>query len=234
MSMLLGLKTGDEIEYLLDNEKSVKLTVSGIAENYAMHYIYVDPDTYADLYGKAPVYNTAYFNLDSGADESEFKSSVNACDEFYGISLMSAAGEDFLKSLDSLDAVVILLIVCAGLLAIVVLYNLANINITERVREIATIKVLGFYDLETSAYIYRENVITSVLGIFIGSFVGIILHRFVVITSEVDIVLFNRQLVWWAFLLGAAFTVVFTVIVNFALHFKLKKIDMVESMKSVE
>ncbi|MBQ2580324.1 MAG: ABC transporter permease, partial [Ruminococcus sp.] len=104
----------------------------------------------------------------------------------------------------------------------------------ERVREIATIKVLGFYDLETSAYIYRENVITSVLGIFIGSFVGIILHRFVVITSEVDIVLFNRQLVWWAFLLGAAFTVVFTVIVNFALHFKLKKIDMVESMKSVE
>ena len=234
MSMLLGLKTGDEIEYLLDNEKSVKLTVSGIAENYAMHYIYVDPDTYADLYGKAPVYNTAYFNLDSGADESEFKSSVNACDEFYGISLMSAAGEDFLKSLDSLDAVVILLIVCAGLLAIVVLYNLANINITERVREIATIKVLGFYDLETSAYIYREKVITSVLGIFIGSFVGIILHRFVVITSEVDIVLFNRQLVWWAFLLGAAFTVVFTVIVNFALHFKLKKIDMVESMKSVE
>ena len=234
MSMLLKIKTGGEIEFLLDGEKSVKLTVSGIAENYAMHYIYVDPETYTELYGKDPVYNTAYFNLEDGTDESAFKQSVNACDEFYGISLMSAAGEDFLKSLDSLDAVVILLIVCAGLLAIVVLYNLANINITERVREIATIKVLGFYDLETSAYIYRENIITAVLGIFTGSFVGVILHRFVVITAEVDIVLFNRSLVWWAFLLGAAFTVVFTVIVNFALHFKLKKIDMVESMKSVE
>ena len=147
---------------------------------------------------------------------------------------MSEAGNDFLNSLDSLNAVVILLIVCAGLLAIVVLYNLANININERVREIATIKVLGFYDIETSKYIYRENIITAVLGMIVGAFVGIVLHRFVVITSEVDIVLFNRQLVWWAYLLGAVFTVVFTFIVNFALHFKLKKIDMVESMKSVE
>ena len=129
---------------------------------------------------------------------------------------------------------VILLIVCAGLLAIVVLYNLANINITERVREIATIKVLGFYDIETSAYIYRENVITSVLGILAGFLAGIVLHHFVVITSEVDIVLFDRSLVWWSFLLGALFTVVFTVLVNFVLHFKHKKIDMVESMKSVE
>ena len=234
MSMLLHIRTGDEIEFALDGEKNVKFTVSGIAENYAMHYIYVDPETYADIYGKDPVYNTAYFNLKSGADESEFKNGVNSSDEFYGISLMSEAGKDFLKSLDSLDAVVVLLIVCAGLLAIVVLYNLANINITERVREIATIKVLGFYDIETSAYIYRENIITAILGIFVGSFVGIILHRFVVITSEVDIVLFNRSLVWWAFLLGAVITAVFTVIVNFALHFKLKKIDMVESMKSVE
>ncbi len=234
MSMLLSIKVGDSIEFELDKEKRVDIRVSGIAENYAMHYIYIDPQTYEELYDKQPVYNTAYFNLRSSTDESGFKKNIIGCDEFYGVSLMSEAGADFLNSLDSLDAVVILLIVCAGLLAIVVLYNLANINITERVREIATIKVLGFYDIETSAYIYRENVITAVLGIFIGSFVGIILHRFVVITSEVDIVLFNRQLVWWAFLLGAAFTVVFTVIVNFALHFKLKKIDMVESMKSVE
>lgn len=234
MSMLLKIKTGDKIEYQLDKEKSVTLTISGIAENYAMHYIYIDPQTFEDLYGRQPDYNTVCFNFKDGADEGAFKNEVTACKEFYGVSLMSESGKDFLTSLDSLDAVVILLIVCAGLLAIVVLYNLANINITERVREIATIKVLGFYDIETSAYIYRENIITAILGIFIGAFVGVILHRFVVITSEVDIVLFDRSLVWWAFLLGAAFTAVFTVIVNFVLHFKLKKIDMVESMKSVE
>lgn len=234
MSMLLKIKTGDKIEYQLDKEKSVTLTISGIAENYAMHYIYIDPQTFEDLYGRHPDYNTVCFNFKDGADEGAFKNEVTACKEFYGVSLMSESGKDFLTSLDSLDAVVILLIVCAGLLAIVVLYNLANINITERVREIATIKVLGFYDIETSAYIYRENIITAILGILIGAFVGIILHRFVVITAEVDIVLFDRRLVWWAFLLGAAFTAVFTVIVNFVLHFKLKKIDMVESMKSVE
>jgi putative ABC transport system permease protein len=135
---------------------------------------------------------------------------------------------------DSLDAIVILLIVCAGGLAFVVLYNLANINITERVREIATIKVLGFYDGETSAYIYRENLISTLVGIIVGLAAGKILHYFVVITSEVDLVLFNRQLVWWAYVLGALLTLAFAFIVNLVLHFKLKKIDMVESLKSVE
>lgn len=136
--------------------------------------------------------------------------------------------------MDSLDAIVILLIVCAGGLAFVVLYNLANINITERVREIATIKVLGFYDGETSAYIYRENLISTLVGIIVGLAAGKILHYFVVITSEVDLVLFNRQLVWWAYVLGALLTLAFAFIVNLVLHFKLKKIDMVESLKSVE
>ena len=136
--------------------------------------------------------------------------------------------------MDSLDAIVILLIVCAGGLAFVVLYNLANINITERVREIATIKVLGFYDGETSAYIYRENLISTLVGIIVGLAAGKILLYFVVITSEVDLVLFNRQLVWWAYVLGALLTLAFAFIVNLVLHFKLKKIDMVESLKSVE
>lgn len=127
-----------------------------------------------------------------------------------------------------------LLIFCAGLLAVIVLYNLANINITERTREIATIKVLGFYDSETSAYIYRENIISAVIGIAIGLAVGKILHYFVVITTEIDIVMFNRSLVWWAYLFGALLTMVFAAVVNVVLHFKLKKIDMVESLKSIE
>ena len=139
-----------------------------------------------------------------------------------------------MNSVDSLDKIVLLLITCAGLLAVIVLYNLANINITERVREIATVKVLGFYDGETSAYIYRENIISTVIGILIGIALGKLLHYFVVITSEVDIVLFNRELVWWAYLAGILITLVFAALVNFALHFKLRRINMVESLKSIE
>ena len=234
MSSLLNIKKGDDITISLEDEKQITLEVKGIVENYAMHYVYITPRQYEDLYGRTPGYNMAYVNLKEGSNEDDFKKEVISCGEFYGLSLMSEAGKDFLTSLDSLDAVVILLIVCAGLLAIVVLYNLANINITERVREIATIKVLGFYDLETSKYIYRENIVSAVLGIIMGFGAGIVLHHFVVITAEVDIVLFNHSLVWWAYALGAVFTAVFTVIVNFILHFKLKRIDMVESMKSVE
>ena len=234
MSSLLKIKKGDSITVSREDEKQITLEVKGIAENYAMHYVYITPQQYEGLYEKQPVYNMAYVNLKEDANESDFKKEVINCGEFYGVSLMSEAGKDFLTSLDSLDAVVILLIVCAGLLAFVVLYNLANINITERVREIATIKVLGFYDLETSKYIYRENIVSAVLGIILGFGAGIVLHHFVVITAEVDIVLFNHSLVWWSYVLGAVFTAAFTVIVNFVLHFKLKKIDMVESMKSVE
>ena len=154
--------------------------------------------------------------------------------DFLGITSKTDSSRGFLNSVDSLNTIVLLLIFCAGLLAVIVLYNLANINITERTREIATIKVLGFYDSETSAYIYRENIISAVIGIAIGLAVGKILHYFVVITTEIDIVMFNRSLVWWAYLFGALLTMVFAAVVNVVLHFKLKKIDMVESLKSIE
>ncbi|WP_410066134.1 ABC transporter permease, partial [Ruminococcus sp.] len=185
-------------------------------------------------YGEKPVYNLSFIDLKKDTDENSFKEQLISNDEFYGISFKNDSSRGFLNSVDSLDAIVILLIVCAGGLAFVVLYNLANINITERVREIATIKVLGFYDGETSAYIYRENLISTLVGIIVGLAAGKILHYFVVITSEVDLVLFNRQLVWWAYVLGALLTLAFAFIVNLVLHFKLKKIDMVESLKSVE
>ena len=133
-----------------------------------------------------------------------------------------------------MNSIVILLIVCAGVLAIVVLYNLSNINITERKREIATIKVLGFYNGEVLAYIIRENFLSTLIGIIFGLILGVFLHHFVVITSEVDIVMFNRNLVWWAYVFAFLLTVIFSVAVNFVLYFKLKKIEMVESLKSVE
>ena len=136
--------------------------------------------------------------------------------------------------ISSLNYVVMVIILSAGALAFVVLYNLANININERIHELATIKVLGFTDLELSAYIYRENIISSLAGMIIGLFGGIFLTRFVVQTAEVDIVMFSPDLPLYCFLLAALVTIVFVVAVNFVLYFRLKKIDMATSLKAIE
>lgn len=234
LAKLLDLKTGDTITIKLSDHEEKEFKIGGVSKNYALHYIYITPDDFESVYGEKPVYNLSFIDLKKDTDENSFKEQLISNDEFYGISFKNDSSRGFLNSVDSLDAIIILLIVCAGGLAFVVLYNLANINITERVREIATIKVLGFYDGETSAYIYRENLISTIVGIIVGLVAGKILHYFVVITSEVDLVLFNRQLVWWAYVLGALLTLAFAFIVNLVLHFKLKKIDMVESLKSVE
>ena len=234
LAKLLDLKTGDTVTVKLNGHEVKSFEIGGVSKNYALHYIYITPEDFESVYGEKPVYNLSFVDLKKNTDENSFKEQLISNDEFYGISFKTDSSRGFLNSVDSLDAIVILLIVCAGGLAFVVLYNLANINITERVREIATIKVLGFYDGETSAYIYRENLISTLVGILFGLGAGKILHYFVVITSEVDLVLFNRQLVWWAYVLGALLTLAFAFIVNLVLHFKLKKIDMVESLKSVE
>ncbi len=234
LSKMLDLDVGDSISVKANDKEECSLKISAVVKNYALHYVYMSPKLYEKLYGEQPEYNMAFVKIDDNADETAFKEKLVSDSDFLGMSYKSDSSRGFLNSVDSLNSVVLLLIACAGLLAIVVLYNLANINITERVREIATIKVLGFYDGETSAYIYRENIISAVVGIIIGLVLGKILHYFVVITTEVDIVLFNRELIWWAYLFGALLTMVFTSVVNVILHFKLKKIDMVESLKSIE
>ena len=231
---LLKLEPGDDMTVKMNSHKTVNVKIKAVSENYTNHYIYITPDTYKKLYGEEPTYNLSFVNLKENIDENSFKEQLIANDEFYGMSYKSDSSKGFLDSVDSLNAIVVVLIVCAGALAVVVLYNLANINITERIREIATLKVLGFYDTETSEYICRENYISAVLGILLGFGLGKILHHFVVVTSEVDIVMFNRSLVWWAYVLAAVMTMAFTVLVNLILHFKLKKVDMVESLKSVE
>src|SRR5699024_10808231 len=143
--------------------------------------------------------------------------------------------EDQLNTmLKSLNLVIVVLIISAGMLAFVVLYNLNNINITERRRELATLKVLGFYDNEVSSYVYRENILLTFLSILIGMGLGWILHRFVITTVEVDVVMFGRVINWQSYLYSALFTVAFSLFVNWVMYYKLKKIDMVESMKSVE
>ena len=233
LAMMLDLKAGGTISVTPKDGETKELKIGDVVKNYAMHYVYISPKLYREVFGAEPLYKMAYLKIDL-SDEEAFKEKLISDKLFLGISFKGASAKSFLSSIDSLDSIVLLLIVCAGLLAVIVLYNLANINITERVREIATIKVLGFFDVETSAYIYRENLISMVLGILIGMGLGKLLHYFVVITSEVDIVLFNRELIWWAYIFGALLTVAFAIAVNIVLHFKLRRIDMVESLKSIE
>ena len=145
-----------------------------------------------------------------------------------------APSSELENMLSSLDSVIVVLIVSAGMLAFVVLYNLNNINITERKRELATLKVLGFFDGEVSAYVFRENVLLTLIGAAFGALLGIVLHRFVIITVEVDAAMFGRNIYWPSFLYSVLFTIGFSAFVNLTMHFKLKKIDMVESLKSVE
>jgi len=236
IAMLLKLKIGDTVTLQSLENKPREVRITGINENYTLHYIYMTPALYASLYGRPPAYNTISFlmNEPTKLNEKAFASELLANKEILGVSFSSQAGDSLNEITKNLNSIVLVLIICAGALAFIVLYNLSNINVNERVRELATIKLLGFYDKEVSAYIYRENTVSAFLGMLFGLFLGGILHRFVVVTAEIDIVMFNRQLNLNSFLLASLFTMLFTFIVNLFLHFKLKKINMVESLKSVD
>ena len=151
-----------------------------------------------------------------------------------GVSFVSDTENRIRNMLKSMDTIIYVLVISAGMLAFIVLYNLNNINITERKRELATLKVLGFFDGEVSAYMLRENILLTMIGALIGLFMGIALHRFVIITAEIDMLMFGRLIKPRSFVYSVLFTFAFSLFVNFTMHFKLKKIDMVESMKSVE
>lgn len=236
LATLLDIKVGNTVTIQNLDHQPKKVKVTGINENYTLHYIYMTPKLYNSLYGAEPKYNSIVFNMkDATADnEDALSSSILKNDDILGIQFSSASGKTFFNMANSLNSIVLVLIICAGALAFIVLYNLSNINITERARELATIKVLGFYDKEISNYINRENTVSSIIGMIIGLILGIFLHRFVIITAEVDIVMFNRIIKWQSFVYSGALTLAFTFIVNFILHFKLKKVDMVESLKSIE
>ena len=234
LCMLLDLGVGDTLSLNDTDGNTYKIEISGITENYASHYVYITSGSFEEIFGRQAEFNSFYIHIEPNSDEDKIAEEIVANDSFLGVSYISDLGDSFKDTLDSLNSIVLLLIVCAGALAVVVLYNLSNINITERKREIATIKVLGFYNSEVSAYIIRENVLSTLIGIIIGWIFGVVLHYFVVTTSEVDIVMFDRELVWWAYVAAFALTVIFSACVNFILYFKLKKIEMVESLKSVE
>ena len=232
---LLGLKVGDMIP-LKKGDKEYKVRVAVITENYMSHYLYMTPRVYEQTFGEMPEYENIVFTMQEDCkDDLEMAGTrILANPGALSISYTSSLASQVDRMLSTLDAVILVLIVSAGMLAFVVLYNLNNINITERQRELATLKVLGFYDGEVSQYVLRENVILTVLGIMFGAVCGILIHRYVITTVEVDAVMFGRNIKPLSFLYSGILTSIFSIVVNGVMHFKLKTIDMVESLKSVE
>lgn len=232
----LGLGIGSSIAVNKINEDAVELKVSGIAENYILNYIYITPKDYEEAFKSPPEYDTLLIKLNSGQEEKsdDIVNSLLKAKPVAGVLNIAQLKAQFNDMFKSLNAVVWLIIVAAGLLAFVVLYNLTNINITERTREIATLKVLGFYNGEVASYIYRENLILTVIGIVLGLGLGIFLHRFVISTAEIDEVMFRRVIEWPSYLYSAFFTLLSAGLVNLAMLGRLQKINMVESLKSNE
>ncbi len=234
LAKMLDVGAGDSVTLTKPDGRPLDTTVSAVTENYAMHYIYMTPTLYGQLFGEDPSYNMIVFRLSEGADQEAVSNLLMSYDNVLGISYTSDFNDSFNDTISSLNSIVWVLILSAGALAIIVLYNLTNINVNERIRELATIKVLGFYDREVSAYIYRENVISSLMGVAAGLILGIFFERFVIQTAEVDAVMFSPDIAPYCFILSAVLTLLFIAVVNFTFYFKLKKIDMVESLKSVE
>lgn len=227
------VKVGDEVKIKINN-KEYSLKVSGITENYTFNYAYISPKYYKEVFEKDAVYNSIIANTENVKNQDEFSMSIMDKEIVNGVSFNTNIRENFDNIIKSLNYVIIVIIVSAGTLAFVVLYNLTNVNISERIREIATIKVLGFYDKEVSAYIYRENIILTIFGITFGSGLGILLHRFIMVTVEIDNMMFGRNIDLLSFIFSALLTIVFAVLVNVVMYYKLKKVKMVESLKSVD
>lgn len=233
----LDLSVGDSINIKVSEVYTVSVPVAAIAENYAFHYVYMTKDVYKAYFATNPKYNYISANLAFDlTDEQKVTLSQELMNE-YEINAVSYADEIesmFENTLDSIGYIVIVLIVCAGLLCLIVLYNLSVININERVKEIATIKVLGFDNFEVSQYIFRENLLLSILGTFIGLFTGLGVHRLVILVGEVDIVMYGKEAGILSLFYAAVLSMAFSLLVNLILKKTLKNIDMVESLKSNE
>ena len=234
LSELLGVSVGDT--FFLDGDERGDVTVAGIYEHYTGHFVYMTPGYYESALGADGEPNAYLLNFTS--DDTD---TCNAIFEkllsLSGVattSRMRDTQDTYMHSMERVDFVVVIIILAAAALAMVVLFNLSNINITERQRELATIKLLGFYDGEVSAYVYRENIVLTVFGILMGCFMGHWLHIYLVRSTEIDLMMFGRQTEWTAYVYAAILTMLFSVAVNILAHFRMKKIDMVESLKSAE
>ena len=231
----MGVSPGDHLMMSVDEER-YDVTISGIAENYIENYVYLSPQYYEKISGKETAYNLVFINLNiSGAEaEDALAERWLAGDDLVSMTFTEGIRNSSMDSLKSLNMVVLVMLFAAGALAFVVLYNLTNINVSERVREIATIRVLGFYEREVDNYIFRENIVLSLIGMCFGLLLGILLNNFIITTVETDIVMFGRGIEESSYIFACLFTMAFTLIVNVFMKPVIRKIDMVESLKSIE
>ncbi len=232
----LEVQAGDMITIRDEEKGDLKVKIKAVCENYMGHYLYMTADAYEAVYNEKPEYNAVFYKTVSGTtkEAQSVGEDILQLPGALSVSYTTDLKQQVDDMLGALDIVIVVLTISAGMLAFVVLYNLNNINITERKRELATLKVLGFYPNEVSAYVYRENIVLTVLGALFGVALGKILHRFIIVTVEIDTVMFGRNIDMSSFVYSFLLTVAFSMIVNGAMYFKLKKINMVESLKSVE
>ena len=234
LSELLKVSVGDT--FFLDGDVRGDVTVAGIYEHYTGHFIYMTPGYYENALhadGEPNAYLLNFTSDDTDTCNAIFEKLL----DMSGVattSRMRDTQDTYMHSMERVDFVVVIIILAAAALAMVVLFNLSNINITERQRELATIKLLGFYDGEVSAYVYRENIVLTVFGILLGCFMGHWLHIYLVRSTEIDLMMFGRQTATSAYVYAAILTMLFSIAVNILAHFRMKKIDMVESLKSAE
>lgn len=230
----LGIKTGDTVTLQDSDMKTLKVTVSGVCENFVYNYVYLSADTYVEQMKAEPEYKTAFVSVSEGTDAHLLGTALMAMADVAAVNISQDDMKRFSSMMSSMDLIVAVIILCAAGLAFIVLYNLTNINITERVREIATIEVLGFYENETAAYVFRENTILTFLGALVGLVLGIFLHRFVMSQIVVDMVSFDVHVKQISFLYSLVLTMVFTWFVDRLMRKKIDAISMTESLKSVD
>lgn len=236
LATLLGVKTGDTIYIKNSAVAQFAVKVTGICENYLQHYLYMTPMLYKKLYGNEPSYNQIDVDLNTNAVSAQQNISENIV-PLKGVSsvnLISDNTKKFNDTIKSIYYIILVLIISAALLSFIVLYTLTNINISERMREIATIKVLGFYDKEVSSYVFRESIILTFLGAAFGLIIGVPIANYVIRTTEIEMIMFGRQIYPLSFILSAVLTLAFSWFVNLVMLRKLKKINMVEALKTVE
>ena len=230
----MGIEVGDTITVRDPQMRPLELKVSGIFINYVNNYVITCPETLTDQWGEAPGYQMALISVRDGQDVHEAGAKITGMDGVLNVSISQDIADQVGSMLDALDTIVLTIVICAGLLAAIVLYNLTNISITERIREIATIKVLGFNSKESAMYVFKENLFLSAMGAGVGLIGGIYLLKFVMSQIRIDLVWFTDRLNFWSFLWAVVLTMVCACIVDFFLYFKLEKINMAEALKSVE
>ncbi|MCM1104407.1 MAG: FtsX-like permease family protein [Clostridium sp.] len=230
----LGVRIGDTVTLRDGDMREFRVKISGICTNYVYNYVYLSAETYHDQTGREPEYKSMWCNTAEGQDVYEAAAKIMNEENTASVMIAEDTKRRFTSMMSSLNYIVVLVIFCAAALAFIVLYNLTNINITERIREIATIKVLGFYPGETASYVFRENLVLTGIGAVVGIPLGIWLHRFVMEKIDIDMVNFKVRILPQSYVFGIVLTFVFAMVVNGVMYIKLQKINMAESLKSIE